>query len=207
MSIYHFPPTRRYNTEMGIYAPGCGIDSLMFAWGHDEYMYRMLVANGTTIPKEGLAMVRTLLWFWIGECMWTELNAPTSYPRNTYIKQIRYHSAYPWHDKGEYQRFMAPGDEEMLRWVKEFNKFDLYTKVSRAVRDVTMISLACVSIDLLSTVNIYLKWAGRGQPAGRGGALAVLSSAHRQVPPCGAPPLVNFIYPRVAGGQRWLSNG
>ena len=35
---------------------------------------------------------------------------------------------------------MAPGDEEMLRWVKDLNKFDLYTKVSRAVRDVTMIS-------------------------------------------------------------------
>lgn len=51
-------PPRRYNTEKGVYAPGCGIDRLMFAWGHDEYMYRMLVANGTTIPKEGLAMVR-----------------------------------------------------------------------------------------------------------------------------------------------------
>lgn len=36
--------------------------------------------------------------------------------------QIRYHSAYPWHDKGEYKRFMAPGDEELLQWVKEFNK-------------------------------------------------------------------------------------
>lgn len=32
----------------GIYQPGCGIDNLMFAWGHDKYMYSMLVANGTT---------------------------------------------------------------------------------------------------------------------------------------------------------------
>jgi hypothetical protein len=24
--------THRYNTEMGVYAPGCGIDNLMFAW-------------------------------------------------------------------------------------------------------------------------------------------------------------------------------
>lgn len=47
---------------MGIYEPGCGVDNLMFAWGHDEYMYRMLVANGTTIPKEGLAMVRGSVW-------------------------------------------------------------------------------------------------------------------------------------------------
>ncbi len=37
-------------------------------------------------------------------------------------QQIRYHSAYPWHDKGEYARFMAPGDAELLQAVKEFNK-------------------------------------------------------------------------------------
>lgn len=58
----------RYNTKYGIYEPHCGLDKLKFAWGHDEYMYRMLVANECSIPREGLDM-------------------------------IRYHSAYPWHDK------------------------------------------------------------------------------------------------------------
>lgn len=87
----------RYNTECGIYEPGCGIDNLMFAWGHDEYMYRMLVANDTTLPKEALDM-------------------------------IRYHSAYPWHDRGAYKHLMGPGDEERIEWVRLFNKFDLYTK-------------------------------------------------------------------------------
>lgn len=42
--------------------------------------------------------------------------------------QIRYHSAYPWHDKGEYRHLMAPGDDELEHWVKLFNKYDLYTK-------------------------------------------------------------------------------
>lgn len=87
----------RYNTECGMYEPHCGLDKLMFAWGHDEYMYRMLVANGCTIPSEGLDM-------------------------------IRYHSAYPWHDKGAYRHLMAPGDDERERWVRLFNRFDLYTK-------------------------------------------------------------------------------
>lgn len=32
-----------YSTENGIYTPGCGLDSLMFAYGHDEYLYQMLV--------------------------------------------------------------------------------------------------------------------------------------------------------------------
>lgn len=62
----------RYNTDHGIYEPHCGLDALKFAWGHDEYMYRMLVANGCLVPREGLDM-------------------------------IRYHSAYPWHDKASFR--------------------------------------------------------------------------------------------------------
>lgn len=87
----------QYNTPQGIYTAGCGMKNLKYAWGHDEYMYQMLVFNGCGIPEEGLAM-------------------------------IRYHSCYPWHKEGAYQELMADGDEELLDWVLEFNKFDLYTK-------------------------------------------------------------------------------
>lgn len=31
------------------------------SWGHDEYLYRVLVHNKTTIPKEGLNMIRYYL--------------------------------------------------------------------------------------------------------------------------------------------------
>lgn len=86
-----------YNTTCGIYDPHCGLDKLMFAWGHDEYMYRMLVANETTIPREGLDM-------------------------------IRYHSAYPLHEKGAYKHLLRPEDESRLEWITLFNKYDLYTK-------------------------------------------------------------------------------
>lgn len=87
----------RYNTECGMYTPHCGLDKLRFAWGHDEYMYRMLVANEIPIPPEGLDM-------------------------------IRYHSAYPMHDKGAYKHLLLPEDELRLKWVQKFNRFDLYTK-------------------------------------------------------------------------------
>lgn len=86
-----------YSTKFGIYKENCGLDELKFAWGHDEYMYRMLVANNCTIPREGLDM-------------------------------IRYHSAYPLHDKGAYKHLLKPEDEERINWVRLFNKFDLYTK-------------------------------------------------------------------------------
>lgn len=48
----------RYNTELGIYTAGCGFDKLLFAYGHDEYLYDMLVANKIPIPAEGMAMIR-----------------------------------------------------------------------------------------------------------------------------------------------------
>lgn len=34
----------RYNTELGIYEPHCGMDKLNYAYGHDEYLYQMLVS-------------------------------------------------------------------------------------------------------------------------------------------------------------------
>nr|XP_056701829.1 inositol oxygenase [Euleptes europaea] len=41
---------------------------------------------------------------------------------------IRFHSFYPWHTGGDYMHLCNEGDLRMLPWVKEFNKFDLYTK-------------------------------------------------------------------------------
>lgn len=48
----------RYNTKNGMYQEKCGIDNLLFAYGHDEYLYQMLVANKCPLPKESLDMVR-----------------------------------------------------------------------------------------------------------------------------------------------------
>lgn len=41
---------------------------------------------------------------------------------------IRYHSFYAWHREGAYGHLLNDQDREMLRWVKAFNPYDLYTK-------------------------------------------------------------------------------
>ena len=41
---------------------------------------------------------------------------------------LRYHSFYPWHREGAYEHLTNEQDREMMRWVLEFNKYDLYTK-------------------------------------------------------------------------------
>jgi len=42
---------------------------------------------------------------------------------------VRYHSFYPWHQHGSYSHLTNEKDREMLHWVKEFQKFDLYSKL------------------------------------------------------------------------------
>ncbi|XP_076675972.1 myo-inositol oxygenase isoform X1 [Andrena cerasifolii] len=87
----------RYNTKYGMYEAKCGMDKLLMSWGHDEYLYRVLVHNNAKLPNQALAM-------------------------------IRYHSFYPWHAGGDYMHFCTAEDMERLKWINEFNKYDLYTK-------------------------------------------------------------------------------
>lgn len=41
---------------------------------------------------------------------------------------IRYHSCYPVHREGAYKHLLNRQDEEMLKWVHQFNPYDLYSK-------------------------------------------------------------------------------
>ena len=89
----------KYNSEYGIYQPNCGMDNLLCSWGHDEYLYQILMSNKNpnNLPKEAM-----------------------------YI--ARFHSLYAYHDKKEYLRFQSEEDKEMFKALKLFNKYDLYSK-------------------------------------------------------------------------------
>jgi inositol oxygenase len=44
------------------------------------------------------------------------------------LAMIRYHSFYPWHKEGAYSWMMNEKDQDMLRAVRAFNPYDLYSK-------------------------------------------------------------------------------
>jgi len=44
------------------------------------------------------------------------------------LAMIRYHSCYPVHREGAYAGYLTDRDQEMLRWVRDFNQYDLYSK-------------------------------------------------------------------------------
>ena len=89
----------RTNHVYGIYDEKCGLDNLYLSFGHDEYLYQVLKQNSDK--------------HFISEKYWNI---------------IRYHSFYPWHNKGEYFYFMDDSDYDKLMAVQDFNEFDLYSK-------------------------------------------------------------------------------
>jgi len=94
----------RYSTPCGMYERHCGLDKLCFAWGHDDYMYRMLVANDCRIPQEGLDMIR-------------------------YHSAYPLHSSSAGGKSSAYSHLLkVPGDLERIEWVRLLNRYDLYTK-------------------------------------------------------------------------------
>ncbi|KAF5940065.1 hypothetical protein HYC85_021232 [Camellia sinensis] len=46
------------STKNGIYSEGCGLDTVMISWGHDDYMYLVAKEHGTTLPPAALFIIR-----------------------------------------------------------------------------------------------------------------------------------------------------
>ena len=44
------------------------------------------------------------------------------------LYMLRYHSFYAWHREDAYDHLLDEHDREMLKWVKLFNPYDLYSK-------------------------------------------------------------------------------
>jgi inositol oxygenase len=45
----------RYQTPLGVYEEGCGLDKVDLSWGHDEYLYHVVKDY---LPEEALYMIR-----------------------------------------------------------------------------------------------------------------------------------------------------
>ena len=97
-SIKNNPDYNKYD-KYGIYEKHCGLDNLFLSFGHDEYLYQVLLKNNN---KHKIS--------------------------NKYMNVIRYHSFYPWHTSGEYRYLMNKNNYNILKNIIDFNKFDLYSK-------------------------------------------------------------------------------
>ena len=100
----------RYNTELGMYQPGCGIENLLMSWGHDEYLYQVTSQynDNDHTNETSDQVVRNHM-----------AKAGTAIPDGG-LWAIRFHSCYPWHAGGDYKHLESDKDQEILKWVLEF---------------------------------------------------------------------------------------
>lgn len=47
-----------YSSELGIYSRNCGLENVRMSFGHDEYLYRVIVGNKSTLPISALYAIR-----------------------------------------------------------------------------------------------------------------------------------------------------
>lgn len=97
--------------------------SELFADNPDFQNSKYQTPNGIYEPGCGLENIH-LSW---GHDEYLYLVAKPYLPKEA-LYMLRYHSCYPIHREGAYQHLLNEQDEEILKWVRAFNPYDLYSK-------------------------------------------------------------------------------
>jgi len=92
-------------TTTAVPEPECGFGSLLFTFGHDEYLYQVLRHNAR---RRKIKIDDTAGW--------------------DLLYVIRFHSFYPWHQHKAYSEYADLTDRVALPLLQQFSRADLYTK-------------------------------------------------------------------------------
>ena len=95
----------------------------LFADNPDFQNSKYQTPNGIYEPGCGLENIH-LSW---GHDEYLYLVTKPYLPKEA-LYMLRYHSCYPIHREGAYQHLLNEQDEEILKWVRAFNPYDLYSK-------------------------------------------------------------------------------
>ena len=86
-----------------------------------------IYSQGTGIYTPGCGLDNVMLSWGHDEYLYHICKEQSTLPDKA-LAMIRYHSFYPWHSAGGYRWMMNEKDEEMMKAVKAFNPYDLYSK-------------------------------------------------------------------------------
>lgn len=82
-----------YNTGLGIYEKGCGLDNLTMSWGHDEYLYQAV--KNSNLPDPALYMIRYHSFYpWHKESAYTEFTNEKDREMLPWIKKFNRYDLY-----------------------------------------------------------------------------------------------------------------
>jgi len=129
--LFFFDAQGQWDVVGDTFAVGCAFDDKIiygnksFAGNPDLNDSIYSTENGIYTPGCGLEKI--MISWGHDEYLYHVVKDQSTLPDEA-LAMIRYHSFYPWHQQGAYRQFMTEHDEKMLKAVKWFNPYDLYSK-------------------------------------------------------------------------------
>lgn len=129
--LYFFDAQGQWDVVGDTFPVGCAFDGRIIYgsesfkdnedYGHEIY--------GTKfgIYSPGCGLDNVMLSWGHDEYLYHVVKDQSTLPAEA-LAMIRYHSFYPWHSAGAYHELMNDHDKGMLKAVKAFNPYDLYSK-------------------------------------------------------------------------------
>lgn len=129
--LYFFDAQGQWDVVGDTFPVGCAFDNRII-YGSESFKENPDYAHeiyGTEfgIYSPGCGLDNVMLSWGHDEYLYHVVKDQSTLPPEG-LAMIRYHSFYPWHSAGAYHELMDEHDKEMLKAVKAFNPYDLYSK-------------------------------------------------------------------------------
>ena len=111
-----------FQTESGVYAPGCGLENVDLSWGHDEYLFHVVKHR---LPDEALYVIRYHSFYaWHHEGAYGHLASERDRERLPWVRTFQSFDLYSKGDAPPSTRLLRPYYEDLtaeffpepLRW-------------------------------------------------------------------------------------------
>ncbi|OQD75490.1 hypothetical protein PENDEC_c007G06874 [Penicillium decumbens] len=129
--LFFFDAQGQWDVVGDTFPVGCGFDERIIygreSFKQNEDFEHPIYDTKFGIYSPGCGLDKVMLSWGHDEYLYHIAKEQSTLPDEA-LAMIRYHSFYPWHSAGAYHELMDDHDKEMLRAVKAFNPYDLYSK-------------------------------------------------------------------------------
>jgi inositol oxygenase len=144
--LFFFGAEGQWDVVGDTFPVGCAFDERIiypgtFANNPDSQNELYSSKYGIYSPNCGLENV--MLSWGHDEYLYNVVKTQSTLPEEG-LAMIRFHSFYPWHSAGAYTHLMNEHDHQMLKSVREFNPYDLYSKADE-VPDIDSLKVRLLS--------------------------------------------------------------
>ncbi|KAJ5747569.1 uncharacterized protein N7511_009265 [Penicillium nucicola] len=129
--LFFFDADGQWDVVGDTFPVGCGFDEKIIygreSFKGNEDFEHPIYDTKFGIYTPGCGLDKVMLSWGHDEYLYHITKEQSTLPAEA-LAMIRYHSFYPWHSAGAYHELMDDHDRDMLRAVKAFNPYDLYSK-------------------------------------------------------------------------------